>query len=301
MRENEKEKYPEAFEKAEILAEMLEKANLSPLEKFLLIHDFCASKPYFQVSNGVVLKGFGPSMQTNQIDCFGYAQIMCVLCDMVGIECHEISGRRRGVGGHSYNCVHLVDEKYKIDDYYICDSCWDSEEHFRAKGLMCYAYALMPLQDVSLDQHNDYNPTLDLKIQKLPTKTKHIIDIETFVDALNTAYAGILGGKSETKTKQSQLIGLFDIFRKSSYEKNIDDIEYQKFQDGTLNKNYELDYYKERIDQSIETTVDAVSKCAFKMPSKSIKTCFYNYGMHMKYLEETAERRKEKNNMSLTM
>lgn len=291
-----KKDFPEAFEKADLLIDAINSANLSPFEKYLLIHDFSASKPHAAQYFGTWQKGFGPAMQADYIDCLGHSEIMSVLCEMAGIKCEEIDGHRKG-GGHAYNAVYIKDPKYGIDDYFICDSTWDSLPAFMNKGLVCYAYAVMPIQDLKHEQHCHYPPYTDMKWKNIPMETKKPVKMETLKEALSNAYAGILGCEQKQINNSGTLAEISNIFKiKKSNVKSTDDEEYQKFQDGTLVVNPEMDYYKKRIDESLELSAHAYTTAAVEKPSKAIKSCFYNHKKHLEFLEEQAELENEETN-----
>lgn len=182
----------EAQEKADMLVDYIVSLNLSPFEQFLLVHDFCAGKPYHKKENGEYnCRAFIDNMATDQIVCAGYARLMQVLCGRLGIQCEYVSGIPKDEDtGHAFNMVHLVDSKYNIDGVYLCDACWDSE--LSKPGLRDYTYAAFPIQDLKNDEHNiyydkDLSRNNDKAYEKYPTYSQPI-PFDTFEKALFNAY-----------------------------------------------------------------------------------------------------------------
>ena len=172
------EQIMEANQKADMLVNQLKQLNLSPFEKFLIVHDFCASKPY--QANGVEdYNDFNNAMTTDKIVCFGYAEIMKYMCNALGIECELFycdlppMAMKHGMHtkGHVINLVRIKDEKYGIDDYYVSDASSDSSEYFSKKGLICYAFAALPLQDLKCGIYDYTYPFIVPR--EYPQQTKH--------------------------------------------------------------------------------------------------------------------------------
>lgn len=263
----------EAMEKAKPLIEMLNTLNLSPFEKFLLIHDFCASKPYNleKLEKRDFVDTFSKPMLTDKIDCIGYASIMSEICKQVGINCLEDGGRFK-LAGHQFNIVFLDDPKYKINDWFLCDACWDYQPYAINKGLLCYAYAAFPIQDIKFDDHQLYFIRSKWIMKNPKTNTNTPISMETFEKALKNAYGTILGYNEIKKDKN-----VFNkIIKHLKSTPSKDDILYNEFQDGKSSRNYEYEYYEKRIEDSLELTKKILTKHIQK-PSKQIECCFYSH------------------------
>lgn len=173
--------------------------NLSPFEKFLLVHDYVANRIYkpedknvFQ-NNSEESRSFVNVMTKDNIVCVGYAQTVKEFCKHLGIECEYIAGApldEQGLStnatGHAANIIHIVDEKYGIDGYYFCDACWDSKQSAEQTNRN-YFYAALPIQDINRIGQSKYfsEPVSKMNIPK----TSKSISIGTFRKALNKIYS----------------------------------------------------------------------------------------------------------------
>ncbi len=177
--------------------------NLSPFEKFLLVHDYVANRIYkpedknvFQ-NNSEESRSFVNVMTRDNIVCVGYAQTVKEFCKHLGIECEYIAGApldelfdEQGLStnatGHAANIIHIVDEKYGIDGYYFCDACWDSKQGAEQTN-RDYFYAALPIQDIDRIGQSKYfsEPVSKMDIPK----TSKPISVDTFRKALNKIYS----------------------------------------------------------------------------------------------------------------
>lgn len=177
--------------------------NLSPFEKFLLVHDYVANRIYkpedknvFQ-NNSEESRSFVNVMTRDNIVCVGYAQTVKEFCKHLGIECEYIAeapldelfdeqGLSTNATGHAANIIHIVDEKYGIDGYYFCDACWDSKQSAEQTNRN-YFYAALPIQDINRIGQSKYfsEPVSKMDIPK----TSKSISIGTFRKALNKIYS----------------------------------------------------------------------------------------------------------------
>lgn len=199
----------------------LQKLSLSPFEKYLLIHDYCAKKAYLADENSKFdPRKYVDCMNSNQIVCVGYARMMEKLCKMAGIQCEFVSfnsskeAKRQqelaltGKGslilndGHAFNIVKIKDDKYNIDSTFMCDACWDSIRN----GDITYLYATFPLQDVCYDEHKDYLDLLEDKqfVERFASKSQ-IIPLNTYRKALKNAYKEYDGGKTSSEIIEKRL------------------------------------------------------------------------------------------------
>ena len=185
------------------LVDKINSLNLSPFEKFLLAHDYAASRVYTPEENNVFIDNSEKSrslvnvMTQDTIVCVGYAQIVKELCKRLGLECEYIAGAplnelfdEQGFStnamGHAANIVHIVDEKYGIDGYYFCDACWDSKKDNEQTN-RDYFYAALPIQDIDEIEQAKYFSDV-VKNMNIPQSSVSI-SIDTFRRALNTVYS----------------------------------------------------------------------------------------------------------------
>lgn len=199
----------EAEEKTDLLVDKIKSLNLSPFEQYLLIHDFAASKPYNENgSKEFNCRDYIHTMISNKIVCVGYAKIMERLCSEFGIQCDCVGGKPTELArqeynlddedmvGHEFNIVHLVDTKYDLNGYYLCDANWDSEVAYEKKSKI-YTYAIMPMQDMEDDSHKlHYDKDLSERngeaYLRYPTYSEPI-SFDKLKSALDSAYSALDG------------------------------------------------------------------------------------------------------------
>lgn len=193
----------EAYGKMDGLVERINSLNLSPFEKFLLVHDYAANRIYKNAENDHLFfnadksRSFVNVMTSDTIVCVGYAQIVKEFCKRLGIECEYISGdpldnideqgpHTKREPGHAANIVHIVDEKYGIDGFYFCDACWDSRKTTEDKGKQ-YFYSALPIQDMDKIESSKYFSHV-INSLNIPKSSKPI-PVSIFRHALNTIYS----------------------------------------------------------------------------------------------------------------
>lgn len=187
----------EAYGKMDEFVEKVESMNLSPFEKFLLVHDYAANRIYKKsdctnfCDSIVKSRSFVNVMTNDCIVCVGYAQIVKEFCKRLGIECECIYGSAQtqnedDFDGHAANIVHIVDEKYGINGYYFCDACWDCKSR-PEQQLKKYFYAALPMQDIDkIGSKKYFSHIID---SKKYTPNSKPISVKTFRKALNNIYS----------------------------------------------------------------------------------------------------------------
>ena len=118
----------------DLLGKMVDKINkydLSPLEKIVYAYDLVRDRVYkeetgldFTVSRDISSVLFG-----DEIVCAGYVNVFNALLDELGIDSLYYGFKNinpKGYG-HARSLVHVKDEKYNIDGYYMFDPTWDSK------------------------------------------------------------------------------------------------------------------------------------------------------------------------------
>ena len=175
----------------------------SPFERLILAHDYTSSKLYFENKNPMQgdndCINFIGAMTTKSIVCMGYAKIMQKLCSNIGITCFRFEGENskshlRGI--HSFNIVHLKDEGYGINGYYLLDATWNST--LSSIGERSYLYLLFPIQDAVADgaHHKKYLYNRADRIETageyistpLPAIYSPVVPYTTFKNALHNVY-----------------------------------------------------------------------------------------------------------------
>ena len=184
----------QAYAKADEFMQSLQNKDLSPLEKYILIHDYVANNYYNEgdkIWDADKCRSFVGSMTSNEIVCVGYAMQMAYFCNQAGIDCQYVTSaniQKPNKCGHAFNMVHIKDDKYKVDSTYLCDACWDYKEK-DAHGLKSYLYAFLPIQDIQYDKHQKYY-SKELK-QKYNDIQSDVLDLSKIHQAISNAYKKI--------------------------------------------------------------------------------------------------------------
>lgn len=192
----------EAQDKANMLIDKIKSLDLSPFEQYLLVYDFVAGKPYnISEDSQFDCRNYIHSMISNQINCVGYASLVSHLCNELGIECDFVGGKPNDLAhkdkpdllenGHQFNIVHLVDPKYDIDGWYLCDITANDEALMF--GLRDYNFTALPLQDVKYSPHKyyfdkKYTQYILIPDDRVYPEYSTPIPFETFETALKKAY-----------------------------------------------------------------------------------------------------------------
>lgn len=141
-----------AFERTHDFIESVKNSDASPLEKFMMIYDYVQSFDYTQDRRDKFAgQNILDVLNTNEIVCLGFANLMNYICNQVGIECYNnlMMGDYGGFAeeGHAINIVKIKDEKYGVDGYYLTDACWGS--NLNREQLNFVLYPLSDLHHIS--------------------------------------------------------------------------------------------------------------------------------------------------------
>lgn len=120
----------------ENILESFRALNLSPFENLLLVSEYISSYEYKaeeEEAPNELSRELINVLNDDLIVCVGYAKLMCLYLNRLGVPCMEKSMKKydknRNISsGHRMNTIHLVDKKYGIDGYYHTDACWNSGE-----------------------------------------------------------------------------------------------------------------------------------------------------------------------------
>lgn len=124
--------------------------NLSPLEQVILVYDILKSKKYIEENEDEspsVSRSLNEIIKSGKIVCLGYANLFNYILDELGIENEKIylTYTNRSYG-HARSLIHLKDNKYNIDDFFVSDITFDSKKSKNCKNyLNNYSYFLKPL------------------------------------------------------------------------------------------------------------------------------------------------------------
>lgn len=113
----------------------IKKSDLSPFERYIVVYNIVKSFKKYRFYNDDEIKDRDYSdqsrniyliMQNDYMVCVGYARLLETLLKRVGINCipWDVVTNSSSVG-HERNYINIVDPKYDIDGYYMCDATWD--------------------------------------------------------------------------------------------------------------------------------------------------------------------------------
>lgn len=137
------DEYLEEEKRLDKLVEPIKNNDLSPLERYLAVYNIVKNfKPYKENPNQLEESRYIRYILDNEyMVCVGYAKLLEVLCEKVGIRVADLS---IGVdisydkdktaspipveyGGHARCMVSIDDDKYGVHGVYIADPTWDNE------------------------------------------------------------------------------------------------------------------------------------------------------------------------------
>lgn len=116
----------------DLFVQDIKTSDLSPYERYIAVYnivktfkdyryykdDKTMNHDYYDQSRNIYL-----ILNNDYIVCVGYARLLETLLRRVGID--SVVWNVVADEGHARNYVHLVDPKYNIDGYYMCDPTWD--------------------------------------------------------------------------------------------------------------------------------------------------------------------------------
>ena len=148
------DKVIEANNKIDTIAQHIVDNNFTPFEAMIFIHKWATKFVYNYSHSGLESSRVLPSiLTTDKIVCAGYATLVKALVDKVnipGLECDLVGCsiiKKNKISGHCHNLVHIKDDKYDVDGFYIEDACQDSrrKDSNYARG---FGSCLYPVKDV---------------------------------------------------------------------------------------------------------------------------------------------------------
>ena len=128
----------------------LKESSLSPLEKFLVIHNHLTDKTYSDDKDRpFVSRDILSVMNGDKIVCEGFAELVEYYCENIGIKSfiqELIVADEKGRDNHVNNLILINDDKYHIHGLYYVDATWDSYKD--GEPGKSYTFCLIPLHDV---------------------------------------------------------------------------------------------------------------------------------------------------------
>lgn len=141
-----------AFLKAKDFIDHLKNSNFTPLEKYIAIYNYVSSFVYNgEIENSMDSRTIIGTLNSDEIVCVGYSELLKFMCESVGIECKIQMCSVEGNGesdNHQNNIVYIKDEEYGIDSWFYADVCWDAVEK-QDEPYTKYNFCLIPFTDVS--------------------------------------------------------------------------------------------------------------------------------------------------------
>lgn len=99
--------------------------TMSEKEAYLAIHDYVSD--YLEYDNSMTISELGTGINTHTGMCGVYADMVCALCNQVGISCERqigyVIGKDQQQICHAWNKVKIG------DNWYYSDVCWDDGLH----------------------------------------------------------------------------------------------------------------------------------------------------------------------------
>lgn len=106
--------------------------SMSNLEKITLAYDYVKFFSYNETQSGKITdsRSIAKSILTGNIVCEGYSRIFCQLLNEMGISSNLvfIKPNKKEKGGHARVILKVTDEKYNINDVFVFDPTWDSNQ-----------------------------------------------------------------------------------------------------------------------------------------------------------------------------
>lgn len=223
----------------------IKSSSLSPYEKYLAVYNIVKSfkdyrfykdnkdedHDYADQSRNVYL-----IMQNDYIVCVGYARLLQTLLKRVGINSVAWSVQTIN-DSHQRNYVNIVDSKYDINGYYMCDATWDKVQD----EMMLKRYDHVHLTTNDARQENEFDKSIDPNADLYDEMFNDYTDEEM----LNYLKEGYHIHNNFHKLKEIM--------------KKLDPILYEKIKDRKLSLELASEinvYFKTKLNKNISKEVD---------------------------------------------
>lgn len=197
------------------IKKIVEKYNLSTLEKLMFIYDYLKDRVYKKDKIYENSSDLNKVINGSSIVCSGFVNIFSSVCNFLGIHTEKRYYYRDDEDGHVTNICYVNDEKYKKKCVLEFDVTWDSKKNKDDKNEDKYNYF-----GLSLNTEEKIKETAEL----LPSSDYHITDFERIEKAF-----------SLYESFPSQILGQDFLKRVLSFYKNLKD--YEKIEE--INKTIE--------------------------------------------------------------
>lgn len=144
------------------------KYNLSPLEKIILVYDIVKANEYNEEDSNeqsYVSRDLDAIINSGKIVCVGFSHLMAFILNSLDIKTYlmSLSYEDNTHRPHMRNYINLKDEKYNIDGIFFLDVTWDSKKD--EQYLDDYLYFLRPFyffKTLNSTEHIDHPHQLKL-------------------------------------------------------------------------------------------------------------------------------------------
>lgn len=142
---------------------------LSPLEKFYVAYNYITRFNYNEsITDSYDSRNLVNVLNSTNIVCVGYAQMLKALCSRIGINCElQAIGFDKNELNHMNCQVTIKDDKYGVNGTFYSDPCFDSVTNGKAS----YSHSLISYNDIPklfvnhwirFDNKETYNPSSDI-------------------------------------------------------------------------------------------------------------------------------------------
>ena len=213
------QQYLDEEKKLDGMIEPIKKANLSPLEKYIAVYNIVKNfKPYKEnTENPEYSRYLRYILDNDYMVCAGYANLLEVLLDKVGINTQHLSvsvdtSYKKGFtleekpveyAGHARVIVNLDDDKYNIHGLYMSDPTWDNnlENSYLNHAIMTFdkmqisdiLFKYNTYSNIILDIHNfqEFNDQVNFLLKRKLNKDSILTQNKTFKEKLLYTYKDI--------------------------------------------------------------------------------------------------------------
>lgn len=135
----------------------IKNSSLTPYEKYMQVYNLVKNfKPYRDNPDDTAApRSLKYIVDNEYMVCSGFASLLIALLEKVGIDAYYYSvkvqekGNEEDYSGHARVIVNLIDDKYRINGYYIADPTWDN----------CFKYNFLTHSTITFEESCQENET----------------------------------------------------------------------------------------------------------------------------------------------
>ena len=226
--------------------DLINTANLSPVEKLMYAYDLIKSYSYNeQVASSSTPRNIPGIIATGQIVCVGYSEFLKQLLEEIDIKATVVSAtivRDDKTEYHARNFIRIDDDKYDIHGIYALDSTWDSNKKH-----------LTVVEDKEGEEVIRYNPLETDTVKKdydgLTLYQNFLVSIEEYTKRYpNEVIPGLARYGIMSCYPEQTYLGLESSFYADKTPENIDNL---------TKENLKELFGKKEIDSEVKTYMSA--------------------------------------------